>query len=97
MISEIGGDALEFASNRGPQVAKTQKAQNAVDEFLGSGMDACSVDWHEIHEDFDQAKRTIAYRISHSKYMKLEGSQDLSMRSNRSRGEIYLVHLDRVK
>ena len=96
MIREVEVAAIEKAGNRGPQVEKTKMAQQAVEEFLDSGMDACSVEWAAIDPDFDQAKRAVAYRISHSKYMKLDGADDLSMRSNRQRGEIYLIHSDRV-
>lgn len=95
MISEIESSAIESAGNKGPQVEKTRMAQRAVEEFLESDLDACSVDWREIDKDFDQAKRAVAYRISHSKYMKLEGSEDLAMRSNRAKGEIYLIHSEK--
>lgn len=95
MISEVKLDEVSSAGNKGPQVEKTKNAQAAVDEFLGSGLDACSVEWRKIDGDFDMAKRAVAYRINHSKYVKLEGAADLSMRSNRAKGEIYLVHSER--
>lgn len=87
---------MDDAGKKGPQVEKTKMAQKAVEEFLDSGMDACAVEWREIDKDFDQAKRAVAYRISHGKYMGLEGSSDLAMRSNRAKGEIYLIHLEKV-
>ena len=95
MISEVNPEAIGNAGNKGPQIKKTERAQEAVDEFLASGMDACSVEWRSIDPDFDMAKRAVAYRISHSKSSMLDGSADLAMRSNRAKAEIYLVHADR--
>ena len=96
MIRETGMDEIRDVSNKGPQVDKTKNAQLAVDEFLASGLDACAVEWRRIDDDFDAAKRAVAYRISHSKFDKLEGSDDLAMRSNRAKGEIYLIHSEKV-
>lgn len=96
MIREVSAEDIGNAGRKGPQVKKTKMAQEAVEEFLSSGMDACSVEWRGIDKDFDQAKRAVAYRISYSKYVGLDGSDDLSMRSNRQKGEIYLVHSERV-
>lgn len=97
MIDAIDGGTLEKRiSRKGPRTSKTANAQCAVDEFLTSGVDAAMVDWREIDQDYDAAKRVIAYRISYSKEAGAEGSADLGMRSNREAGEIYLVHLDRM-
>ena len=92
IIAEVRGEEVAVADKHGPRIEKTRVAQQAVEEFLASGFDACEVDWKSIDQDFDMAKRAVAYRISHSKYMKLDGSGDLSMRSNRAEGMVYLVH-----
>lgn len=99
MISEVRTEDIRDAGKSGPQVDKTRNAQRAVDEFLESGMDACSVDWRGIDPDFDQAKRAVAYRISHTKYDRHDDADalDLSMRSSREKGEIYLIHSSRVE
>lgn len=96
MISEVDTGVIGNSGNKGPQMPKTEKAQEAVDEFLKSGLGACSVEWRDIDPDFDTAKKAVAYRISHSKQAGLDGASDLAMRSNRAKGEIYLVHAGRV-
>lgn len=98
IISEIGHDEIGGIDigNKGPKIEKTRQAQKAVDAFLESGYDACKVAWADIDPDFDTAKRAIAYRISYTKEHGAEGSGDLSMRSSRDEGEIYLVHIGRV-
>lgn len=92
IIAEVGSEEVKAVDRHGPRIEKTKVAQAAVEEFLASGFDACEVDWKAIDGDFDMAKRAVAYRISHSKYMRIEGSDDLSMRSNRAEGKVYLVH-----
>lgn len=97
MITEVKFEDIN-ASKSGPQIEKTRNAQKAVDEFLESGLAAGSIDWRSIDEDFDQAKRAVNYRISHTKYDRPgEGVDDLSMRSNREKGEIYLIHSSRME
>lgn len=81
----------------GPKIDKTKIAQAAVDEFLESGADAAEVDWESIDPDWTQAKRAIAYRIRYSTEMKLDGADDLGMRSNREDRKLYLVHKSRMK
>ena len=84
-----------IVAGRGPQKDNTKAAQAAVDEFLASGFDACKVDWSGISDNYDLAKRAIAYRINHAKSNGVDGADDLSMRSNRKDGEIYLIHSGR--
>ena len=96
IITEVDSGSVQVADKRGPKIEKTRVAQAAVEEFLSSGFDACEVDWKSIDEDFDTAKKAIAYRISHSKYERLEGSDDLSMRSKRAEGKVYLVHSSKM-
>jgi len=80
----------------GPQVHKTEAAENAVSEFLASGFDAAEVDWREIDEDFDTAKVALSYRIGVAKNAFKDGAKDLGIRSSRSEGKVYLVHTEKV-
>lgn len=103
MIEEVDSSVLKEAGTgrqTGPQMRKTENAQVAVDEFLQSGMDIGKVDWESICDNFDLAKGALSYRISYTKNM-LEGeareaAQDLGLRSNRRKREIFIVHTKKL-
>ena len=99
MIREVNNEEVKEAqvSKRGPRTKKTQMAQQAVEEFLESGLDAAEVDWRAIDPDWTMAKRAIAYRINHSQYSGLPGADDLGMRSNRDEEKVYLVRTSKFE
>ena len=104
MVEEVDTSVLEECGTGkfvGPQMERTANAQKAVDEFLQADMAVGKVDWKSICDDFDLAKRAIAYRIGYTKNMSegetRERAQHLGMRSNRRNGEIFLVRVDKLE
>lgn len=91
----IKGDGKKVIKKTGPRLEHTQKAQEAVDEFIESGADVCTVDWREISDDFGKAKKVISSRLPYSKYNNPE-AKDVAMRSNRDTQEIYLIREGRM-
>lgn len=91
----IKGDGKKVIEKTGPRLEHTQRAQEAVDEFVESDADVCTVDWREISDDFGKAKKIISSRLPYTKQNNPK-AKDVAMRSNRNSKEIYLIREERM-
>ena len=91
----INGDGKKVLKKSGPRLEHTRKAQEAVDEFVASDADVCTVDWREISDDFGKAKKIISSRLPYTKWSNPDAC-DVAMRSNRDEQEIYLIREKRM-
>lgn len=93
MITPV--DYIDVDGRLGPKKDMTKAAQLAIDEFVAADATACIVDWSKISPDFDKAKAQLSARISWTRHWR--GIKDLGIRTNRSKGLVYLVRKDRLE